>query len=159
VVLFQRPDGIRRSAVISECRRYRYDLTRSWAHGAGRVAFVGLNPSTADRSKDDATLRKCVGFAKRWGFSALHMLNMFAWRDRHPRGLLDAIDPVGPDNDATIVEIASRCDRVVLAWGSAIPALRIQLAERATVVGASSRGSTARSDASRARLAAGRGIH
>jgi hypothetical protein len=127
-------DGIRRSAVISECHRYRYELARAWAHGVGRIAFVGLNPSTADGSKDDATLRKCIGFATRWGFSALHMLNLFAWRDRRPRGLLDASDPVGPHNDETITRIASRCDRVVLAWGSAIPALRIQVAERASLV-------------------------
>jgi hypothetical protein len=130
----QRADGMGCGAVISACRRYRYDLTRSWADGTGCVAFVGLNPSTADGSKDDATLRKCIGFAKRWGFSALHMLNLFAWRDRHPRGLLDAIDPVGPHNDATILEIASRCDRVVLAWGSAIPALRCRVSERASAV-------------------------
>jgi hypothetical protein len=66
-----------KGAVLSDCRRYRYRLWRCWGDGNHRVAFVGINPSTADEVDDDATIRKCVGFAKRWGFSALDMVNLF----------------------------------------------------------------------------------
>lgn len=59
------------SAVLSECRRYRYVLRRYWGDGlsGGRAAiFIGLNPSTADEASDDPTIRRCIGFAKAWGF-------------------------------------------------------------------------------------------
>ena len=132
--LVRRFDGIVRSAEISGCRRYRYRLTRQWGDASADVAFIGLNPSTADESGDDATTRKCVGFAKRWGFSTLHVINLFAWRDRHPRGLLGAVNPVGPLNDEAILAVLTRCDRVVMAWGASIPALRVRAAERALTV-------------------------
>jgi hypothetical protein len=108
----------RGGAVLSPCRRYRYRLWRSWGDLEKRVAFVMLNPSTADESKDDPTIRKCVGFAKRWGFGALDVVNLFAWRSTDPDGLLDAADPVGPDNDKMVRAVFDGADRVVLAWGS-----------------------------------------
>jgi hypothetical protein len=104
-------------AILSEDRRYRYRLWRAWGDGNRRVAFVGLNPSTADENVDDATIRKCVGFAKRWGFGAIDMINLFAWRSRDPRGLLDVEDPVGPDNDAAIKYVVAIAQRVVWCWG------------------------------------------
>jgi hypothetical protein len=104
-------------AILSVDRLYRYRLWRCWGDGNRRVAFVGINPSTADETKDDATIRKCVGFAKRWGFGALDMVNLFAWRDRDQLGLLASSDPVGPRNDATIAEVFRVASRVVLAWG------------------------------------------
>ncbi len=75
-------------AHLSPCRQYRYRLWRDWDPGAGRCVFVGLNPSTADEHTDDPTIRKCVGFAKRWGFGAIDMVNLFAYRSTSPKGLL-----------------------------------------------------------------------
>lgn len=104
-------------AVLSVDRLYRYRLWRCWGDGNHRVAFVGINPSTADESKDDPTIRKCVGFAKRWGFGALDMVNLFAWRDRDQLGLLSAPDPIGPDNNAALREVFGSAQRIVYAWG------------------------------------------
>jgi hypothetical protein len=106
-----------RGAILSVDRRYRYRLWRQWGDGNNRVCFVGINPSTADEKDDDATIRKCVGFAKRWGFGALDMVNLFAWRDRNQRGLLSTPDPVGPLNDATLLETFGFAKRIVFAWG------------------------------------------
>jgi hypothetical protein len=78
---------------------------------------VGINPSTADETTDDATIRKCIGFAKRWGFGSLAMVNLFAWRDRDQLGLLSALDPVGPDNDLSLAETFADARRIVYAWG------------------------------------------
>lgn len=108
---------MKKGAVLSECRRYRYRLWRCWGDGNHRVAFVGINPSTADEVDDDATIRKCVGFAKRWGFGALDMVNLFAWRDRNQLGLLSAPDPIGPENNAALRHVFGIVDRVVYAWG------------------------------------------
>jgi hypothetical protein len=69
-----------KSATISQCGLYRYDLWRRWDSSIPGVAFIGLNPSTADAEKDDPTIRKCVAYAKKWGFGSLCMLNLFAFR-------------------------------------------------------------------------------
>ncbi len=105
------------SAEFSECGRYRYTLTRIWAPDERVVMFVGLNPSTADASRDDPTVRRCVGFARRWGFGGLVLTNLFAYRSTSPAALNEVIDPVGPDNDRHIARVSTDVDRIVLAWG------------------------------------------
>lgn len=105
------------TASFSPCRAYRYDLTRSWYEGYGEVAFIGVNPSTADETKDDPTIRRCIGFAKSWGFSGLHMLNLFAFRATDPKDMKKADDPIGPDNDAYILSVANECTAIIAAWG------------------------------------------
>jgi hypothetical protein len=104
-------------AHLSECRQYRYRLWRAWGDGNHRVCFVGINPSTADEIDDDATIRKCVGFARRWGFGALDMVNLFAWRDRNQLTLLSTPDPVGHDNDRALLDAFGFARRIVYAWG------------------------------------------
>lgn len=107
------------AAVLSADGRYRYRLTRAWAGGAGRVAFVGLNPSTADASRDDPTARRMVGFARSWGFARLDVVNVCALRARDPAALREASHPDGPENTAWVARVAARAGLVVAAWGSA----------------------------------------
>ena len=89
-------------AVISECGTYRYRLHR----GEGRtLMFLMVNPSTADAEQDDATIRKCLGFAERNGFGRIVVGNLFAYRAKDVNALRKAIDPVDlrmtePDGDA-----------------------------------------------------------
>lgn len=109
---------IERGALLSECRRYRYHLWRPAGDGDKRCVFVGINPSTADEVDDDPTIRKCVGFARRWGFGAIDMVNLFAWRSTDQNGLLKAPDPIGPKNDETLADVFGRADRIVWAWGN-----------------------------------------
>jgi hypothetical protein len=106
------------SAVLSPCTTYRYSLTRRWSTGQGAVVFIGLNPSTADATQDDPTIRKCIVFAKRWGYAELRMVNLFAFRSTDPSGLLDHADPVGPDNDAHLLAAARSAALVVASWGN-----------------------------------------
>lgn len=103
-------------AILSPCGRYRYKLWRQWDRRP-TVAFVGLNPSTADATKDDATLRRCIGFAKRWGHGSLVMLNLFGLRSTDPDALLGAADRVGPDTDTHLLREAQQAHRVVVCWG------------------------------------------
>lgn len=105
-------------AVFSEDLRYRYVLTRGWDVCLPTVAFIGLNPSTADESKDDPTIRKCVSYAKRWGFGRLVMLNLFALRATDPAVMLSSATPIGPHNDHHLLEQARKVDLVVAAWGN-----------------------------------------
>jgi hypothetical protein len=105
-------------ADFSPDRVHRYQLWRRWAPDGGRVAFICLNPSTADETTDDPTVRRCIQFAKDWGFSAFCMLNLFAFRSTDPKAMLAHPDPIGPDNKRTILKVANSVHRVVAAWGN-----------------------------------------
>ncbi len=109
------------SAIFSEDRRHRYTLARmvrdTEPERVNTVLFVCLNPSTADEVRDDPTVRRCIGYAKRWGFSRLVVCNIFALRSTDPGALYGHPDPIGTDNDRHLLGEAIRADRVVAAWG------------------------------------------
>ena len=125
--------AVRRSAVVSDCGRYRYCLRREWEDRLPRVCFVMLNPSTADGTEDDPTVRRCIGFARRWGFGSLLIVNLFAYRATRPSDLpkycLGVDGPVGPDNDDYIRRACIESDALVLAWGQSGPDKRLRVAE------------------------------
>lgn len=84
--------------------------------------FIGLNPSTADETENDATIRKCIGFAKRWGYGGIYMLNLYAFRETSPAVMARAADPVGPGNNEALSYHRSNVGLIVAAWGDAVPA-------------------------------------
>ena len=108
-----------KTATFSKCKKYRYELWRIWGKNRPFVLFVCLNPSIADHKIDSRTSKRCIRFAKDWGYEALCMVNLFAFRSQNPKNLLTAIDPVGPDNDNWIIKLSSEADLVVAAWGNA----------------------------------------
>ncbi len=89
---------LEQNAVISACGRYRYLLTRQVGPGLRTATFIMLNPSKADATKDDPTIRRCNGFARQWGCGRLAVLNLFAFRATDPADLKRAEEPVGPEN-------------------------------------------------------------
>lgn len=105
-------------AELSDCGKYRWWLSRRWGDGTTCV-FIMLNPSTADAQEDDATIRRCVGFADRWGHKRLLVVNLFAYRATHPSDLMAAFYPVGGYNDDHIRRAVEQADKVVVAWGNA----------------------------------------
>jgi hypothetical protein len=105
-------------AVFSPCYRYRYVLTREWERGEGNVNFIMLNPSTADASVDDPTIRRCIGFAQRWGYRTLTVTNLYGLRATDPRELRRADDPIGPCNGEELANQARLASLVVCAWGN-----------------------------------------
>jgi len=136
------PPEAQRKTEFSPCRKYRYTLWREWHKGeslpmcrdcADRdgvcydgkkcdrteyVQFIGLNPSTADEVKDDPTIRRCIGFAKAWGYGSLCMTNIFAFRATDPEVMKLESDPVGMGNDTYILNCAKQAGIVVAAWGT-----------------------------------------
>jgi len=99
---------------------YRYLLWRSFDSllPGKTIAWVMLNPSTADETNPDPTLTRCVNYAKAWGYGRLEVVNLFALRDKDPTQLLYREDPVGPDNDAYLRRAVARAPTVVCAWGA-----------------------------------------
>lgn len=116
--LFEVPAAdMERTATFSPCRTWRYALCRTWDGEKPYAMVVGLNPSTADETLDDPTIRRCIRFARYWGYGALAMTNLFAFRATDPRDMKAAEDPVGPDNDAHLARLAANAGVVVAAWG------------------------------------------
>jgi hypothetical protein len=120
---------------------YRYTLHRDVHQGAmvpptpRRLLWVMLNPSTADEQSDDPTIRKCVGFTRRWGFTELRVVNLYAMRATKPVDLwaaeVEGHDVVGPANDNFIITEALASDQIICAWGRlpnvAIPRKKVVL--------------------------------
>ena len=101
-------------------RRYRYHLTRDFGEGVGSVAFIMLNPSRANHHCDDDTVERCIGFAQTWEGQILEVGNLYAWYATDPDNLRNVEDPIGPHNDWYLRCIATRCSKVVAAWGAQI---------------------------------------
>lgn len=130
-------------ATWSPCKNYRYTLRRTWLLGrpgiTGAVAnprviaWLMLNPSTADEATNDPTISRCIVFSRTWGFDELTIVNVYAWRSTDPKMLpqvgvtarkieramraKEPPDPVGPDNDVAILAACERAEMVVCAWG------------------------------------------
>ena len=107
-----------RGARFDPSGHYRYSLTRQWQPSCPWLTIIMLNPSQADATVDDPTLRRCQGLAKSWGFGAIEVVNLFAYRTAYPRCLKQASDPVGPDNDRTLLAAAAQAHQILLAWGN-----------------------------------------
>lgn len=131
-------------SIFSPCRKYRYTLWREWWRDAlprplcrdcadvngvcprdgtrcdpsDYVQFIGLNPSTADETNDDPTIRRCINFAKAWGFGAMCMTNLFAFRATDPRCMMGCSRPIGADNDLWLTAMARNAALIVAGWGN-----------------------------------------
>ena len=109
-------------ATFSQCGQYRYALWRRWDEGKSTVMFIMLNPSKADAECNDATIRRCLGFADSWGFGSLLVGNLFAWKATKPADLKAAEragkEIVGPCNDDALEVMVKRAQKVIAAWGN-----------------------------------------
>lgn len=109
---------LHRGAELSACGKYRLSLTRQLnPSGESTCLFIMLNPSTADADVDDPTIRKCMKFARSWGFHWLHVVNLFSYRATSPDDMKTADYPVGPGCDDALRSRAAGADLIVCAWG------------------------------------------
>ncbi|MCP9825860.1 DUF1643 domain-containing protein [Synechococcus sp. EJ6-Ellesmere] len=106
------------SAILSPCGNYRYRLERTVGMEGPVYAFLGINPSTADATQDDATVRKWIGFTKQWGGSRFIVGNVFAYRATDVRDLAMVDDPYGPEIGDHITSIIEDADILVPCWGN-----------------------------------------
>jgi hypothetical protein len=104
-------------AIYSPDERYRYGLTRNWA-GGPRALFVMLNPSTATEVQNDPTVERCERRARALGFGSFAVANIFAFRATDPKVMRAEADPVGPDNDRILLDLAATAQVIICAWGT-----------------------------------------
>lgn len=110
-----------KTAELSPCRKYRYNLSRSWGSGK-HCAFIMLNPSNADAEHDDPTIGRCISYAQEWGYDGFHVCNLFTFITPYPPVMKKAADPVGPHADINIQRIVAAVHAqggvCVAAWGN-----------------------------------------
>ena len=105
-------------AFFSTDRLYRYALWRIWDDKLPKVLFIGLNPSTADESKDDPTIRRCMRYAQEWGYGGYLMGNIFAYRSTDPKRLKIIDNPIGSDNNLWLKNLHKEASLTIGAWGN-----------------------------------------
>jgi hypothetical protein len=110
-----------REAEINKARNLRYTLLRNWDKEKKGILFILLNPSTADDMKDDPTIKKCISYAKSWGYGQLHVCNLFANRATDPKELLKLKKKDFNNFNyyyITNIIINNDIEKVVFAWGN-----------------------------------------
>jgi hypothetical protein len=116
------PGGCHSRAIFSECMKYRYCLERTWDSGAASLAFILLNPSTADEIVNDPTIERCERRARQACFGGIVVCNLFAWRATDPAALRKVEDPIGPDNDLILDRLLGpkkkTPDNIICGWGA-----------------------------------------
>jgi len=87
--------------------------------GRTRIGVLQLagRPLT-DAEKPDPTITRCLGFARLWGYGSLVVCNLYALRSTDPKQLRRVADPIGPENDGTILRWALLAPLRVAAWGA-----------------------------------------
>jgi hypothetical protein len=104
-------------AVFSPGRNWRYRLVRVWDPNRPRLAWVILNGSDADEHHTDPTVRRCIAFARAWGYGGVDIANLYGLVSKNPGALRRHSDAVGPDNDRHLAAVCCENDLTVLAWG------------------------------------------
>ena len=107
-----------KGAIIDETGEYRYQLWRIWDESKPLAVFIMLNPSTADENEDDPTIRRCMNYARSWGYGGIKVVNLFAYRATNPKELKNVNDPIGPLNNQYIFDAVNTSDMVIAAWGT-----------------------------------------
>jgi len=111
-------------AVFADERTHRLYLWRRWDKEKPRLMFIGLNPSTADERHDDPTVRRCVSFAKRWGYGGIFMCNVFTLVSTDPKKL-NVETPMAMGANLAMRVIRRRCSKAVAGWGNLITQVRV----------------------------------
>ena len=129
-----------RRAIFSPDRRYRYSLIVDLVADAPargsfcadplerRIAWLMLNPSIADETRDDPTVARCCKRSRLWGFTSLEVVNVYAIVGTVPEEALAGgdDDARGPENDDAIVRAVTAAEIVVCAWGKHATRSRIR---------------------------------
>lgn len=128
---------VNNGAVISECGKYRFRLWRNWDSSKPKVLFIMLNPSTADHFNNDPTIRRCISFAKSWGYGGIMVGNLDPMISTDPKKLKRDLDEetyrVFDKNMQAVMAMSFEAKKIILAWGN--PPKHVNTASFWTLVG------------------------
>jgi hypothetical protein len=103
-------------AIFSNTKHKRFILWRTWNLSDPYIMFIGLNPSTADETRDDPTISRLMAIAKSWNYGGIIVMNLVAYvsTDPHkiPKNLTYDIEDLYLENFKGIPE------SVVVMWGN-----------------------------------------
>ncbi len=110
-------------AKFNSSGQYRWSLQRRISRSSRKIIFIGLNPSNADVSRDDATLRRITGFCRCWGYGILVVANLFARVSTTPQFLKRCNEPIGQCNDKELLGFFLKWSKsplwdIWLGWGA-----------------------------------------
>lgn len=109
-------------AALSIDGLFRFMLWRRWAGSADKertILFIGLNPSTADATVDDPTVRKWMHYAKRDGFGRMYVCNLSAFRATNPEDMKrPTLDHRTMENRDSVLRYARASSKIVCCWGA-----------------------------------------
>ena len=109
---------IKRHALLSKDKKYRYSLKRIWDNDKPKVLFIMLNPSLADNYQDDPTIRRLIKFAKLYGYGGFYVGNLFSYITSYPKDLVDKDLSFCNKNLKEIRKMISLSKEVVYGWGN-----------------------------------------
>lgn len=104
-------------ADFSSCGKYRYALWRIWDDSKKVAMCIGLNPSTANGTKDDPTIRLLTAHLTDLGYGGFRMVNLYALVSPKPQALFDSPDPLGRNDDWLAIQ-AHLSQEIIFCWGS-----------------------------------------
>lgn len=107
-----------KTANVSICEKHRYRLSREWKESGLLFAYFGVNPSKADSKRDDATVKKWIGFTDRNGGRGFVVGNVFSFRSTDVKELSVTNEPIGPENSKYVQNIINDADVLVPCWGN-----------------------------------------
>jgi hypothetical protein len=108
-----------KDAILDKDRKYRYMLKRQWGERNDNfINFVLLNPSTANETIDDPTIKACIKFAQNLNYDGFYVTNLFALRTKSPKVLKRNRNPIGEQNNKYIKKYAHKSKLVIVAWGN-----------------------------------------
>lgn len=120
-------NDITKSSVISDCGKYRFQLSRIWDHTKSKVLFIMHNPSIADAEKSDPTMTRCVNFARKWGYGGIYIGNLSPYIATNPADLknLSSAELQPKENNEHVAIMMGLCSIHILAYGNPYRAMMI----------------------------------